>query len=330
MAKTAKWNNRRQDERVAKDADQAEMMAVKYGSCNLEAGTFDDRIADAMDDYEIRDPRGEIPRWASEDMKFESATNDIALEVIRRCELLGNYYPFEISGNRLHYTRSDTLVYEFCLAVSLAQSLNEGDHARLPIAFERLVRDALICFLGPGAQGYRTGWPADAREERPVRFKAVIEKLREMTGEWHWSPHPDLGDDPSHQTTKDEGLDVVIWKQIDRRGGKLFLLGQCACGGSFSTKFHDLDQQLTKLHRWINPISWVAPVRVFSTPRHIPNDAEFHQINKEAGLTLDRVRLTLLAEADSNRDFIKGNVKDSLAGLIGLVIADFPADPPVN
>jgi hypothetical protein len=187
----------------------------------------------------------------------------------------------------------------------------------------------LVCYLGPGAQGYRTGWPPDKHEDRPVRFKEVIAKLRGLAGEWNWSPEPGLDDDPSHLTAKDEGLDVVVWKALDARGGKLFLLGQCACGNDYTTKYHDLDQHLTSIARWVKPVTWVAPVRVFGTPRHIPNDAEFHQVNKKAGLTVDRVRLTLLAEYDEkHRDFIRNNMKVPYAELIALVITDFPADQP--
>ena len=327
MAKKSEWASRSQDERTAKDADQAELIAVKYGSCNLEAGTFDDRVADAMDDYDVADPKGTIPQWASEDIKFESATSDIALEVQRRNSLLNGHYPFLLDRNQLMYNRSHTLVYEFCLAVSLAQSLKEGEFARLPIAFERLVRDTLICYLGNGAQGYRTGWPADQLEERPVRFKQVIAKLQELTGEWHWSPDPGLDDDPSHLIAKDQGLDIVVWKPLDTRGGKLFLLGQCACGNAYATKFHDLDNQLSSLTKWVKPISWASPVRVFSTPRHISNNLEFEQVNKEAGLTIDRARLTLLAECIDHQTYITLSAKEPYASLIRLVIPDFQADP---
>src|SRR6266536_512203 len=144
------WENRKLDDRIAKDADQAESVAVRYGNCNLESGTYDDRIADALDDYDVPDPLG-VPRWASEDIKFDSAVSEIAIEVQRREKLLGALYPFGLQGNELVYTRSQTLVYEFCLAVSLAPSLKEGEFVRLPRAFEFLVRDALLCFLGNGS-----------------------------------------------------------------------------------------------------------------------------------------------------------------------------------
>ena len=327
----SEWQTRRHDDRIATDADQAEVVAVRYGSCNLEAGIFDDRIADALDDYEVEDPKGEVPRWASEDSKVESATSAVGLEVTRRGNLLGDRYPFILEGSRIAYRRTQTLVYELCLAISRARSLSQGDYARLPIAFERLVRDVLICFLGPGAQGFRTGWPGDAREGRPARFKELIGRVAELTGEWHWAPEHGLPDDPPPTDVKDEGLDVVVWKAIpDSRAGKLFLLGQCACGGAYETKFHDIDASFAKLKKWINPMSWAAPVRVFSTPRHIANEKHFEQVNKQAGFTLDRVRLTLLAEQDQHRDFIRMKMIDDYAELIALVIPDFPTGQPAR
>lgn len=326
------WENRRHDDRIAKDTDQAEMVAIRYGTCNFEAGTFDDRIADAMDDYEVPDPHpAGLARWATDDIKFESATSEIGLEVARRMNLLGPHYPFQKDGNRIIYVQSNTLVYEFCLAVSLARSLSEGDYSRLPIAFERLVRDALICYLGPGADGYRTGWPADIHETRPTRFKGVMNDLRQKTEEFIWAPQAGCPDDPDPQDVKDEGLDVVVWKAIpDNRGGKLFLLGQCACGDNYQTKQNDIDADFSRLKKWLNPLCWASPLRVFSTPRHIPNNHYFRDLNRTAGLTLDRIRLTLLAEQEIHREFIRLGAKDPLDGLIAIVITGFQAAQPTQ
>src|SRR5689334_17078672 len=133
MAEQQSWENRKQDDRTAKDADQAEFMAVRYGNCNLESGTFDDRVADALDDYDIPDPVG-VTDWAANDIKFDSAVSDIALEIQRRSDLLGANYPFTVDGNQITYRQSRTLVYELCLAISLAPSLKEGEYVRLPRA----------------------------------------------------------------------------------------------------------------------------------------------------------------------------------------------------
>jgi hypothetical protein len=320
------WENRKQDDRIAKDADQAESVAIQYGNCNLESGTYDDRIADALDDYDVPDPLG-VPRWASEDIKFDSAVSEIALEVQRRRKLLQTRYPFKLRGNQLVYTRSKTLVYEFCLAVSLAPSLKEGEFVRLPRAFEFLVRDVLICFLGEGSQGFRTGWPGDKFEERPTKFKDLVAFLHKETGEFHWHPDPGLPADPSHKDVKEEGVDVICWKSVlDLRPGKLFLLCQCACGDDWVAKFNDIDPALAKLTRWMKPVCWAWPMRVFTIPRHIPNDSYFGQVNREAGLTLDRIRLTLVAEQKKNLAFIRKGITKEYPTLIALVIKDFKAE----
>jgi hypothetical protein len=326
MSKESKWETRRKDDRVATNADQTEYVALSYGASNLDSGTFDDRIAESLDDYEVADPQ-RVEGWAARDITIENAASDIGLEIRRRQQLLKDSYPFAIDGGRLRYVPSKSLVYEFCLAVSQAPSLTTGDYARLPVAFERLVRDLMICFLGPGTAALRTGWPADEHEDRPTRFRLVIEKLNNMTGEWVWCPDHNRPADPNHVHVKDEGLDVVVWKEVaDARAGKLFLLGQCACGNDYPVKFCEIDPQFTRLGQWIKPISYAWPLRFFSTPRHIPNDAYFEQVNREAGFTLDRARITLLAE--QHCDYVRQSAKIGYEELIRIVVDGFEAESP--
>ena len=319
MPSTSGWETRKQDERVARNTDQAEFAAIIHNSSNLETGTFDDRIAGVLDDYEVVHPLG-ISRWADDDHILDNATSEIGIEVRRRKNVLGDAYPFRVSGNRLIYRASSTLAYEFCLAVCESPSLTEGRYKVLPRAFERLARDVLVCFLGPGAKGQRTGWPPD--RDRPKRFKDLIQKLNRLTGEWVWSPDPGLPNDPNDPN--DQGLDVVVWKEVsDGRAGKLFLLGQCACGDNYTSKLHELDANFTRLRKWLGTMCWAWPTRVFCTPRHIPNDADFQQINREAGLTFDRIRITLLAEGDESREYIREQARKPYADLIRLVIPGF-------
>ncbi|MEX2120645.1 MAG: hypothetical protein WD847_13715 [Pirellulales bacterium] len=324
MAQLVRWESRRHDDRVATNADQSEIAAVRYGSCNLEAGTFDDRVAESLDDYEVSDPQP-VPDWASRDAALDNATSDIGIEIRRRQQILGGGYPFHLTGNILQYRPSSTLVYEFCLAVSQSPSLNQGDYARLPVAFERLVRDVLVCFLGPGTNGVRTGWPPDGHEIRPPRFKDVSRQLHSATGatgEWWWSPDNNLPHDPDSRHVKDEGLDVVVWKGIaDGRPGKLFVLGQCACGNDYQTKFYDISADFAKLKKWMKPLSFATPLRVFSTPRHIPNDAFFAEVNREAGLTFDRARIALLAVEAA--DYVTNQAREPYADLISIAISGF-------
>ena len=174
---------------------------------------------------------------------MNDAAGTVAEEFIRRERLMGDAYPFSLGGNTLTYRQSKSLVYEFCLAVCMSPSLSKKPFTTiLPPAFERLSRDVLKCFLGPGSNGYRTGWPSDGFGDRPIRFKAVVEELHRLTGEWVWSPAPGRSNDPSHTAVKDEGLDVVVWKKIgDDRKGHMFLLGQCACGQDWTEKFNQVN-----------------------------------------------------------------------------------------
>jgi hypothetical protein len=185
----------------------------------------------------------------------------------------------------------------------------------------------LLCFLGAGSKGIRTGWPGDSFGARPTKFKDLIALLHQQTGEFFWSPDPGLPDDPTHQDVKEEGVDVVVWKAIpDERAGKLFLLCQCACGDDWVGKFNDIDPHLAKLSRWMKPVCWATPTRVFSTPHHIPNDAYFAQVNREAGLTWDRIRLTLIAENEDCPKLISRRLRKAYPKLIALVIKDFGAE----
>jgi hypothetical protein len=320
MTQSNSWETRRHDARIGENADQTEFSALSYGKTNLEAGTFDDRIAAALDDYEVSDPIS-VPPWANSDLVFDNAVSDIGIELRRRASVLQDNYPFSLDGNQLIYKSSSTLVYELCLAISQAQSLNQGDFKKLPVAFERLMKDLMVWFIGENTQGMRTGWPPD--EDRPTKFKELVSKLNNLTGEWIWSPDFGLPDDPTHQQVKDEGLDFVVWKDVgDNRAGKLFFLGQCACGNDWESKFHDIDAEFAKLAKWLNPISFAKPSRLFCVPRHIPNDKYFAQVNREAGLTLDRSRISLLASR-AGEWLTEEEVRDKFQSLIKIVISGF-------
>ncbi len=294
----ARWADRRQDNRIAENADQTELSALTYGRASLDAGTFDDRIAEALDDYRTSDPLT-VEEWASLDFALDNAVSDLGIEITRRKVTLGKFYPFDVDDGQLIYRSTTSLAYEFCLAISQATSLNTGEFAQLPVAFEQLMTILFRYFLGHGSQSMRTGWPPLG--EQPKRFKQVITLLNQKTNEWNWSPDYGLEDDPDPAQVKDEGLDFVAWKEVlDNRAGRLFVLGQCACGDNFEAKLHDLDAGLQKLAKWIKPVCYAQPLRAFCTPRHIPNDLHFAQVNRQAGLVFDRTRITLVAEAHAN------------------------------
>jgi hypothetical protein len=322
MIDHADWTRRLEQLRAAGDADQIEKRAIELGAVNIEEGIRDQLIADAMDDFVevIGEP------WVQDDSKIEDGAGQSANELVRRAEILREYYPFRLNGNHLTYLRSKTLIYEFCLAVASAPTITKGHYVALPRAFERLSRDVASIFLGDLSDGYRTGAPSDVDEGKPSRMKEVAADLHRLTGEWHWQPRAGLPPDPDPRDAKDLGIDVVSWKRFgDSRRGSLFLVGQCACGGphDWPAKFGQLNLDKLSIN-WFHPLSFAPANRFFAVPFHIPNSTHLEEITSEAGLTFDRARITLLAESDVEK--IKSNSFDDYCKLIKLVIADFEAD----
>jgi hypothetical protein len=76
--------------------------------------------------------------------------------------------------------------------------------------------------------------------------------------------------------------------------GQLFVLGQCSCGDDWTQKFSQVD--FKRLSKWIRPLTSCKAIRAFTLPRHIPNNPFFFDVNHQAGFTLDRARLTLVAD----------------------------------
>jgi hypothetical protein len=306
---TSVYETRKFDQRTCTDTDNAEFAAILRGDAVPDAGIFDNRIAGVMDDFEALDPIVS-QRWHSQDLELDLAVGRIREEIERRKRLLGDAYPFDWNGNELKYRASATHVYEFCLATCCAPTITSGKFVRLPRTFERVTAGLVCVFLGHKSEAFHTGWPRD----KSAKFKPTMTTLSKLTGEWNWSPQPDLPDEPSDD--KDAGVDFVTWKSSpDGRLGQLFILAQCACGDDGEGKLRDLN--LEKLGKWFNPMTYVPPVRAFVTPFFL-SDGNLINVQREAGLTFDRARLSVVAEAHS--DTAKGALVRQLRTLSEMVI----------
>ena len=282
------------EQRIIKDADQAEFSAMIKDSVLIDAGLYDDMVSGALDDFETHDETV-TEKWHALDLEYDSANSEVYKEIERRSEILGESYPFKIKQNQITYHESKSYFYEFCLAISTAQNITTGDNVFFPRIFERMSALLFKQYLGHDSECIHVGSPRDA--EIGKKFKEAMEKVHTITNEWIWNPIADFGDDP--QTTGDEGLDFIAWKNTpDKRKGKLFILGQCACGGDWDTKFSDLN--LGKIGKWFNPLCYInPPVRAFTTPFHL-SDTNLSNAQSQAGIVFDRTRLTLIAERFSD------------------------------
>lgn len=289
-----RWDQRGTLFKPSVNADEAELNAVKRGVTPIDTGLADDLMAD--------EHHSDLPEngntWKDEEFALDMATGPVIQEIDRRIMLGGSSYPFERNGNSLHYKPSKTFVYEFCLATSLKKDISTKPFNELPILFELISTETAKCYLGALAEGIRTGAPSHHPEERPKNFKALMELVDRLTnGEFPWRPTVPLDDDESPTAPKDEGVDYIVWKPFgDLRLGQLFILGQCACGDDWETKFNDLE--LERLQRWINPVTTAKFLRAFSVPHHIPGHWIFSDVCRRAGITFDRLRISMIAESN--------------------------------
>jgi len=312
-SKTDAHSLRHVQQRAAHDADQTEFAAVINGSTVVDAGIFDDRIADSMDDYRADDPMNVVSQSHRHDIAYDSAAGAVHEEILRRIDLLGDAYPFSLSGNNISHTQSKNLVYEFFLAICNSPNITANPYTGLPRIFERLSAQIVRGYMGVHTSAIHTGAPRD----NGTSFREVMEQLNRESGEWIWGPEPELPDEPADQ---DGGVDFVTWKMAHdgRCKGQLFLLCQCACGNDWDTKLNDLN--LRRLAKWFHPPWLVTPVRAFATPMHLV-DGHLNEASRIAGVVFDRARLTMIANQAECADAV-ALFRAEITDLIALVIGD--------
>lgn len=298
-------------QRLSTDADEAEIEALQLGSSTVDSGIQDERIASAMDDF--RDNDGE-PDWVERDVANDAAVSGIYAELLNRNRILGDSYPFILDGNSIvPKDNHNLLTYKFCLATSYQRNITSVPFTELPRTFELLSQQYSRAHLGPFAESMHTGWPR--RPGDPVIFRELANDIHEKTGEWFWQPQAGLDDGDSNHI-KDGGIDFIAWVQSpDHRPGRLFVLGQCACGNDWTSKFSDVD--IAKLNMWFNPISWVAPLKAFCTPYSLV-DGYLYEASTRGGLVYDRIRLAKLSEGSEST--LSSEIISSMQRCIELVL----------
>lgn len=313
--------SRTTQDQAAENADDLELEAMRNGFAPFDRGLFDDRVAGRIEeDYPVPESQP-LPEWASRDESLDFGVAAQVDELHRRKQLLGGCYPFEIKDGFLKYTGSKTLTYEFCLCICNARSITVGKWVTLPRTFERLVGKAVAVFLGPRGEWYRSGWPPDG--DRPERIKDTVDHLHQRTREWIWGALPELGSDPGPRTVKDGGIDLVVWRPFgDDRVGSLFLLGQCACGNDWGTKLSDLKPQVFE-DKWLRKMTYCGQLRFMAIPHHVPALEQWSSCCLEAGILLDRIRLTLLAEEHDTAFNASPASSVDLLELIRFVVPEF-------
>ena len=292
---------RKVDQRAISNADQVEIKAIASGIAVPDLGVADENIAGELGDLDTANI--DMEPWQEHDVQLEDEVGSARDELIRRQEQMGEAYPFVLEGGTLTYKKSASGFYEYCLGIATTpQSITTNPYTQLPRSFERATGVILRKHLGPKWENLHTGWPRD--EGEPKRFDELIRKISRETceeREWCWNPSP--GRPEEHGVGGDGGVDFVVWRRApDRRIGQLFVVGQCACGEDWDTKFDDL--KIEKLQPWMRPVAYVPLVRCFTTP-FILSDGNFLIAHEQAGWVLDRIRLTMMSHELADDEDVK-------------------------
>lgn len=290
------FSARHREQRDSTNADQAEIAAIRGGGAVIDAAVVDERISGEIEDLDVGlriDGSNSERKWEQDDLAMDSVAGSTRDEIVKRASILGDSYPFVLDGSSLKYRTSKSGFYEYCLSISVAPSITSGRYTRLPRSFERFVPLIVQKHLGPKWAFYHTGAPRS--KANGTTFKTAMDKLSQATSagqEWLWSPSP--GHPAVPTIGGDGGLDFVVWKPaIDSRIGQLFIVGQCACGNDWPEKYQDL--RVARLAQWMRPVTIVPFISCFTTPFML-SKGNFLDAHTEAGWTLDRARLTLMAE----------------------------------
>lgn len=278
------------DQRAITNADQVEIKAISSGLAVPDTGVADETIAGELSDLDTAEI--DMEPWQRHDVQLEDEVGSTRDELKRRQQMMGDAYPFDLIGGTLTYKKSATGFYEYCLGIATtAQSIASNPYTQLPRSFERIVGTVLRRHMGSKWESLHTGWPRD--EGQPTRFDDMIRNISAVScdeREWRWDPKP--GRPREHSVAGDGGVDFVVWRRSpDNRIGQVFVVGQCACGNDWSTKFDDL--KVEKLDPWMRPFSLIPMIRCFTTP-FLLSDGNFLIAHELAGWVLDRQRLTMM------------------------------------
>lgn len=197
-----------------------------------------------------------------------------------------NGYPFTIDGNVLLKQDDDfSRVYTFLLLLSAhgKDAVSGTDAAQL---FEDVSAVAAANYLG-NCDGFVFGFP---RRMKPKDFPGALAKLCKFIGEG--KPDRKM---PNQDTMKDAGLDVVVGKPfLDRKPSQLIAFGQCATGGNWRAKKHELQPE-TWCRVWMSKTPQVNPAKMFFIPHSVTADDWVH-LGYHAGIVFDRFRISYCCE----------------------------------
>ena len=221
--------------------------------------------------------------------RLEEAAAEVRTEIEYRRRQTKGEYPFRLRGSSLTLRGGSSdfgaSTYAFCLMLSAISWEDKRVRGYFPERmFEEVSCQASEAYLG--GNSLRFGWPRKSGGIQ-ANFGKAVATLCRCIGEGDG-----YRDCDATGYEKDEGLDVVAWRPIDDRPGKLVIFGACATGRNWESKLNELQPRYfcdTYIEGPITP----DPAKAFFTPQVVPLQ-RWRKYTASAGILFDRCRLSQL------------------------------------
>lgn len=172
-----------------------------------------------------------------------------------------------------------------CMAKEDTSEISEDMREKMSDFFEELVAEAVKKYLGKNAKSKLIDGNSEDRNGMAIK-KVFTDELKEKH-------HPNI-----LQNYK-EGLprsDIIAWKPIDDRYGKIILIIQCKSGKNWR-KGLPVNMKVWKTN--IGDFS-ADPIKAFAIADLLIEDEDVDRYSKEKGLIFDRLRIVKLLANTKN------------------------------
>jgi hypothetical protein len=237
-----------------------------------------------------------LNREAGED-EAEAFLENIKAQIGWRTVQMPSLYPFSITEGNIVRTHDwqDLLPYAFMLLLSTSgfykgATIRGGQWNETAKLFERVVTEFTKRHLGNALNIGSPRLPAEAPKSFRECVPFICKKINERKGQpprIHWH--------------KDGGVDVIGWRKLDERPGKVVFLIQCAAGENWKTKE---EIPVKSWHEWI--LFATVPLRVLAFPfvfgiQTEPEEEDW-RFRCQGRLLMDRLRLGSFSTVDLSTD----------------------------
>jgi hypothetical protein len=219
-----------------------------------------------------------------------------AFKVIRHRKSLSQKYPFELTSHQIKATGKITerLEYGFPLMLSCHNFYSDtkiANWSEIGDLFELYCTSSVSQLLG------RAALIGNAFGGLSGNFDGCLKQVCELMNERKGPKHEKADD------FQDAGVDIIAWKNFDKRKGQIVFLIQCASGQNWRKKGGDISSKL-----WHELVFWtVSPIKILAFPYAFDFNSpqaqkDWHFYAYDSGLLMDRMRLSNFCASKSAID----------------------------